>query len=610
MAKVAAEWMPPTTIEWCPAGRSSINATLGNDPWSGFVVATAEDAARLDAQLQRLLAEAQAGTRSRPFIDFDHAGREAAAIPLRFLWDDGIRLEIEWTSAGRNAVAGRTYSYFSPEFILSDDGRPESLPSPGSIGSLVNTPAFQRIQRLAAANQTQQTSMNALLKAAVAKGFVPTGVEAEDAAADHFLKRVEASEKAEKENATLKAQLGELERKQEAAEEQRKIDAEEEVDAAIKAGSCHPDARDIIVKAILSDPEKGRTLFVKAGKPSNAVKGEKPVKADIGYGSLSEEEDRIQAASGKQRLILRAEAYNRSLRHLKAAQTIDAALVFSVMKDAVITVLGDALAPVGAFATNFGSNEIGPRRPITVTLANAGAALVDPTNFHQTNIQLAAITVTPVQISTPWGLTNENVQNGYRMMSAAQANAQQLALGVMARITALLTTANFSGPLTSKVSEYPDPGFALAFAALAKGRTRNLIVSPAIYAKAMFIPGGAAFVLGPDQNSAGVITGPRALGFDAIYYQTVFTGATALTQGFVCDPQAIACAAGIPIKPMELVPVQQSTVSIPSLPGLTVAMHISGDAASRSPYASYDIMFGAAVGDNTAGELIIPAAEV
>jgi len=448
------------------------------------------------------------------------------------------------------------------------------------------------------------------LKAAVAKGFVPTGVEAEDAAADHFLKKVEASEKAEKENATLKAQLGELERKQEAAEEQRKIDAEEEVDAAIKAGSCHPEARDIIVKAILEDPEKGRTLFIKAGKPGNAVKGEKPVKADFGYGSFSEEEDRIQAASGKQRCILRAEAYNRGLRHLKAAQTIDAGLVFSVLKDAVITVLGEVLAPVSAFATNFGSNEIGPRRPITVTLANAGVALVDPTNFHQTDIQLNDVTVTPVQIVTPWGLTNENVQNGYRMMAAAQANAQQLAVGVMARVTALITSANFPGAaLVSKVSEYPDPGFPLAFQALAKGRIRNLIVSPAIYSKAMFIPGGAAFVLGPENNSAGTITGPRALGFNAIYYQTVFTGATANTQGFVCDPQAIACAAGIPIKPAELVPVQQTTVSIPDLPGLTVAMHISGDAASRSPYASYDIMFGCAVGDPSAGRLIIPAAE-
>jgi phage I-like protein len=82
--------------------------------------------------LQRLLAEARERKRSRPFIDFDHQGKEAAAIPVKFIWDEGIRLEVEWTSAGREAIAGRTYSYFSPEFILGDVSKLFRRPVPSA----------------------------------------------------------------------------------------------------------------------------------------------------------------------------------------------------------------------------------------------------------------------------------------------------------------------------------------------------------------------------------------------------------------------------------------------------------------------------------------------
>ena len=150
-ARAAPPRSLPESIEWAPAGRSVISATKGGMPWRGTVEIRPEDARRLDAQLQRMLREARAGRRPRPFIDFDHQAKAAAAHPVRFFWEDGIRLEVEWTTAGQEAVEGSTYGYVSPEFILADDGRPESLPPIGPIGSLVNAPAFQRIKELAAA---------------------------------------------------------------------------------------------------------------------------------------------------------------------------------------------------------------------------------------------------------------------------------------------------------------------------------------------------------------------------------------------------------------------------------------------------------------------------
>ena len=85
-------------------------------------------------------------------LDFDHEGRTAAAIPRRFFWKpgEGVILEIDWTGAGKAAISGRDYSYFSPCFMLSEDGDPSGLPPSGAIGSLVNSPAFRSIKRIAA----------------------------------------------------------------------------------------------------------------------------------------------------------------------------------------------------------------------------------------------------------------------------------------------------------------------------------------------------------------------------------------------------------------------------------------------------------------------------
>jgi phage I-like protein len=134
-----------------PAGTHEILASVGGKPKRVKVICQPDDAIRLDAQLQQQLHRAERGEQSRPFIDFDHAGAEAAALPTRFFWQDGIRLAVQWTKAGEDAIRGRVYSYFSPEFLLAEDGRPAALPDIGAIGSLVNTPAFQDIEKLSAA---------------------------------------------------------------------------------------------------------------------------------------------------------------------------------------------------------------------------------------------------------------------------------------------------------------------------------------------------------------------------------------------------------------------------------------------------------------------------
>ena len=137
----------PTVIQYMPGGQQEICPNVNGVPKTISVNVTKKTAAALQADLKKLLAGS-----IRPFIDFDHIGGAAAALPRRFSWSDpdGVLLELDYTNAGKTAVSGRDYSYFSPTFLLNERGDPGGLPPSGAIGSLVNNPAFRSIRRIAA----------------------------------------------------------------------------------------------------------------------------------------------------------------------------------------------------------------------------------------------------------------------------------------------------------------------------------------------------------------------------------------------------------------------------------------------------------------------------
>ncbi len=144
---------PPAEIVYIPEGSHRIFPTVNGKPDSITVRLHPESgpsiAAALDSQLQSLRA-----SNVRPFLDFDHKRQAASGIPTSFRYEpgQGIMLSVEWTALGRAAIEGRSHSYFSPEFLIGEDGSPADLPLRGPIGGLVNNPAFREIPRLAASH--------------------------------------------------------------------------------------------------------------------------------------------------------------------------------------------------------------------------------------------------------------------------------------------------------------------------------------------------------------------------------------------------------------------------------------------------------------------------
>ncbi len=131
----------PADIQYMPPGRHTINATRNKQPVTVDITADENAATRLNAWLQ-----------DRPFFDFNHEDREAAAWPTEFYWagDDpingGIRAKVEWSGAGEDAIRKRTFRRFSPTFIPDSDGR--VIGSETNMGGLVNRAAFKTIQPL------------------------------------------------------------------------------------------------------------------------------------------------------------------------------------------------------------------------------------------------------------------------------------------------------------------------------------------------------------------------------------------------------------------------------------------------------------------------------
>lgn len=245
----------PDSIEWMPAGRHSICCSKDDAPAEIEVNVDEELVSVLNEQLQAARALADAGKASRPYIDFDHAGGEAAAIPTEFFWQDGIRLRVEWTAAGAAAVSGRVYSYFSPEFFADKSGKVTAIPAVGPIGALVNTPAFQEIERIAAS----LTAQKSMIEIAKALGLPETATEAEILAKIAELTGAASTANDIKDELTAaKAALAELETKH---AEHVKASAVAEVDRHAALYDVPEAVRPIIADAIAKDATTGRKIL-------------------------------------------------------------------------------------------------------------------------------------------------------------------------------------------------------------------------------------------------------------------------------------------------------------------------------------------------------------
>lgn len=161
-------------IVYLPEGEHRITPLVDGKAKEVTVKISPERGEEIAAIFQQDLEERGKGN-VRPWFDFEHKAGVASALPKAFRYERGagVMVELEWTGAGRAALEGRDFSYFSPTFQLGEDGVPVGLPDRGPLGGLVNEPAFREIPRIAAKDAANikpmpSTTMSKLILAALA----------------------------------------------------------------------------------------------------------------------------------------------------------------------------------------------------------------------------------------------------------------------------------------------------------------------------------------------------------------------------------------------------------------------------------------------------------
>lgn len=212
IANALPEGKAPKEIVYIPEGSHDICPLVDGKARRITVKMLPEQGESIAAQFQADLEERKKAT-VRPWMDFDHKGGVASAIPSAFRYEKGkgLILALDWTKRGREAVEGREYSYHSPEFALGEDGVPAGLLDRGPVGALVNEPAFREIPRIAASDaaEPQNTLMDHKILAKC--GLLTDAEAAKDNALDVATNKVKAMDGKGSEVETLKEKVKKLE---------------------------------------------------------------------------------------------------------------------------------------------------------------------------------------------------------------------------------------------------------------------------------------------------------------------------------------------------------------------------------------------------------------
>ena len=376
------------------------------------------------------------------------------------------------------------------------------------------------------------------------------------------------------------------------------------VAAAPSAPTIDIDA--IVAKAVAA------AISAKAITAAPAPEPIAPVRIENLGNPLLEAHKKMQAGADRRSWLVsnHSELLRQSTIHApQNANTFAAGLVVDYLADAVITVAATRLALVSAFSRNVGLDNLRPRATVQVKKYTTGtAAQTNPSSWETNNDStLAATSVTVNQIAKNFTVTQQELNQGYSLADLAAGSADLFAYGISDVLTALMVSGNYGAATVIGTAANFDSSDLPAILALAKNyRSKNLLLDGGHLARIQFSgqsTASAGTVAAPDLRFGPLNNG--RFGFDLIAENNRYTSAETNAVGFVCGPDAIAIASGLPVGMIAGEFVEQRAVTTAN--GLTCLLSVWYSRASRSHMASYDIMFGAAAADTTQAEILVTA---
>ena len=291
------------------------------------------------------------------------------------------------------------------------------------------------------------------------------------------------------------------------------------------------------------------------------------------------------------------------------ANTLTASLVLDTISARVITPLGNRFAPLAAFASDFSDEQYTQGQNVRLRNATAGGTTqTNPTNWESGDSTIGNINLLVNQYSQSFQLSPRELNNGFSLKQVIDINLQNFANKVMDVAFTPCTTTNFSN-ITIAQSSLVYQNLQTAWAATAKSPIKNLVLDST-----------ALSVLGPKDlygfqlGNSKMGQGQPGFNFDGIFLNTRWTGAGTNIYGFAGGPNALAFVAGVPTMDDETkADINATAISIP-LSGNGTGQASDGQSitvvastwlarSTRIRWCSFDVMFGAAMVDNTAAIL-------
>lgn len=291
----------------------------------------------------------------------------------------------------------------------------------------------------------------------------------------------------------------------------------------------------------------------------------------------------------------------RQRKEVLAGNTYSATLVTAFLSNVAITTLQNQWAALRAFTIQVEPDPVKPKAAVIVSnVTGAATTQTNATNFETSgDSTVGAVTCTMAQYTQGFQVSNADLQNGLRMERLVVANAGAFANKVIEAATAPITVAIFTAtPLTSADTAFDWSDMAGLWGQLKKAGLKNAVLDGEYLARLINTPANFQTTgNGPGSYSA--------FGWNEIALNTDWTGAGANVRGFVCAPQAIAGATGLPAEPPN-VPGNILEMSPFTIPGLEVqaAIHRWFSTSTRTAWTSFDIVAGFKEGDTTAGVVI------
>ena len=294
------------------------------------------------------------------------------------------------------------------------------------------------------------------------------------------------------------------------------------------------------------------------------------------------------------------------------ANSFSTDLVLDKISARTLTYLGNIFAPLNAFSTDFSDESFSQGQNVRFSIANSGAtAQKNPTNWESGDSGLANVNCVVDQYSVSFQLTPRQLNNGFRLEQLVDINLQSFGNKIMDTAFAPLTSTNFANVIVASANITQAniaAAMKTAFPTIAKNQVKNAILDGTGYAA--LLPTTLTTEIGPR---------PGLAGYDGVYLNTRWTGAGANIYGFFGGPGAVGCIAGLPEQVAiggKFEGLVQTTLSVPlagggsinqggSAPVMQVTMSSWLSLATRTRWVSFDTMFGACFGGDTATGVVL-----